>query len=363
MPKAIIGVTDLWTTNPPVAQMLLDKDFGHRVTINSHKRADFICPVCNTIIKNKIIRNVVRNGLKCSACSDGFSYPEKFISVLLNKLNIEYIHDNTLSWSNNKRYDFYIPLIDTIIETHGIQHYDLRRGFNISNNRDEKQNDKQKKELALSNGIKHYIELDCSKSEKEYVVNSILKSDLNSLLNLSEIDWNEIQTNVLTLKSKLVRSCELYKQGITTHQIAIQLYIDDSTVIDYLKKGTQVGLCDYSYSKCKKIICVELNKIYDSLNDAAKDGFNVSQISECCHGKANTAGGYNWCFLDLYNPLTYQLKIPLDTSNKKVLCIETNKIYDKLSDVKFDNYNPSAVSMVCNGKRNIHKGCHWKYLN
>ena len=37
-------------------------------------------------------------------------------------------------------------------------------------------------------------------------------------------------------------------------------------------------------------------KTYNSMSEARQDGYKVAHISECCHGKANTHGGYKWQF-------------------------------------------------------------------
>lgn len=45
------------------------------------------------------------------------------------------------------------------------------------------------------------------------------------------------------------------------------------------------------------VFCIEQNKIYESINDAAKiNGINKKGISGCCRGVKhyNTAGGYHW---------------------------------------------------------------------
>ena len=45
----------------------------------------------------------------------------------------------------------------------------------------------------------------------------------------------------------------------------------------------------------KKVRCIELNIIYDSLVQASeKTGLNKGHISECCNGKRKTCGGYTW---------------------------------------------------------------------
>lgn len=52
-------------------------------------------------------------------------------------------------------------------------------------------------------------------------------------------------------------------------------------------------------AKRKKVLCIELNRIFDSEKQAEKElGIGVSRISECCSGKNKTAGGYHWSYAD-----------------------------------------------------------------
>lgn len=364
MPKSIVGETDLWTTSPHIASMLVDKDIGYRVTKGSHKKADFICPNCGNFERDKIIRKVCTDGLRCSVCSDGISYPEKLMSCVLNAIDVDYIRDSGTKWSGKKRYDFYIEDMSVIIETHGVQHYSAKASFSHHNSRDEHNNDEYKKELAMLNGISHYIELDCRQSDFNYIYNSIMQSDIPRIFDLSNVDWNDIQA--LSLKSDIIKACDIYNSGVTnTIDIAKMLHLDRSTVIDYLVRSHDAGLCDYTSDKCRPMICVDTGKIYNHLDDVKNDGYNPSQVCACCNNykHVNTCGGHNWCFLDEYDPETYIMKqcdergIP-----KRVLWIETGKIYNRLVDSKKDGFTPSAVSQVCNGKSQHHKHQHFKFV-
>lgn len=362
MSRVVKDKNDLWTTRPEIAKLLLNKDDGYALSKESHKKADFKCPNCGTIIRNKIVRSVSRYGLKCPNCSDGISYPEKFVSCLLDFLKVAYVRDSTLSWSCDKRYDFYIENMSLIIETHGAQHYSLEKAFNKDNARDEAFNDAYKRKLALDNGIKNYVELDCRNSDFNYIKNSILNSELISMFDFDNVDWNQVGQN--SLKSKVLEVCDVYNSGIkSTTRIAEILNLDSSTVVDYLIRCADVGLCDYSTDRHKQIICVDTGKIYPSLQAVSDAGFNMSQVSECCHGTAKTCGGYNWCLYDEYDPDTYIMKKPKITNTpKRVLCIETGKIYEKLSQVVDDGFSSSAVCGVCKGNLPHHKKFHFEYI-
>lgn len=363
--RVIIGETDLWTTAPHIANLLLYPEHGYILSLGSHKKDYFVCPCCGAKIY-KEARSVSKYGLRCSVCSDGISYPEKVISNLLKQLNVDFIYDSSYEWSNNKRYDFYIKNLSLIIETHGLQHYSEKKMFGKNNKYSEQENDEYKKNIAIRNGIQRYIELDCRYSDMKHIKNSILNSELSVLFDLSIIDWDVLEKDCL--KSKVIEVCNIYNSGIkNTVNIAKLLGIDSSTVSDYLRRCNEIGLCDYipnPYHE-RAIICVDTGKIYDTLKYVELDGFNKSQVSECCNNKEGvyTSGGYNWCFLDEYDPDTYIMKIPkIDITQKQVLWVETGKVYKKLTNCKEDGFTPSCVSQVCNGMQEKHKGQHFKFV-
>ena len=52
-------------------------------------------------------------------------------------------------------------------------------------------------------------------------------------------------------------------------------------------------------AKWRKVLCIELNRIFDSEKQAeAELKIGVSRISECCSGKNKTAGGYHWKYAE-----------------------------------------------------------------
>jgi hypothetical protein len=52
-------------------------------------------------------------------------------------------------------------------------------------------------------------------------------------------------------------------------------------------------------SHCKKVYCVELDKVFESAKLAAMQlGISDSNIAKCCKGKYKTTGGYHWEYAD-----------------------------------------------------------------
>lgn len=300
----LIGFNDMWTTNPQLASMLANQEDGYKYAQNSHKSTDWVCPICNNIVYGKTISSVNRYGLSCSSCSDGVSYPEKLISNMLKQLNIKFIHDEPLSWSNGKRYDFYIEEMSLIIESHGGQHYE--DGFITVGGKSvkEQQNiDIYKKNLALENNIEKYIQLDCRISELEFIKKSIIDSDLALIFDLSSIDWEKCHKDSIS-SSRVIEACKLWNKTENTKLISDKLCISRTTVIEYLNKGNGLGLCNYNARK------------------------NMSK-----------------------------------TNSKSAICIETGKIYSPIKTVKEDEFSPECVSNCCRGIQQHHKGFHFEYYN
>ena len=164
-------------------------------TKGSNDKVFVICPHCGEK-KEIVISNLCNNKSICCSCGRGVSYPERFMMSVLDQLNIEYIFQltkTTFDWCGDKKYDFYIPLTKSVLETHGMQHYKWTgRGRTLE---EEQENDRIKYELALQNGIKEeeYIVIDCRYSDKEWIKNNILKSKLNELFDLSKVDLEKCE--------------------------------------------------------------------------------------------------------------------------------------------------------------------------
>ena len=168
--------------------------------------------------------------------SDGISIPEKFMWNVLKELNIEFksqLNKKDFDWCQNYRYDFYIPSLNMVVETHGEQHYEENVWGSSKNLEEEQLNDRLKKELALNNNIKNYIVVDCRKSELEWLKENTIK-ELDRYFDLSNIDWNLVWNN--SLKNLVYEVKRLVEEGYNDKQIAEILGINERTVIRYKKQ-------------------------------------------------------------------------------------------------------------------------------
>lgn len=249
----ISGINDIATTHPHVIQYLLNKEDGFKYSRGSSEKVICKCPHCGHI-KEETVSHLCSKGLSCSVCGDNVSYPEKFTMCVLKQLNVNFIPQLTkriFEWVGKYRYDIYFEINNKkyIIEVNGGQHYEETNRKGARTLEEEQENDKLKKELALKNGIDCYIELDCRKSELEWIKNSILNSQLNELFDLSQIDWSECER--FCRGSFLVDCCKMWNEheNYTTKDIGKLLNLPRTTVGTYLKRGAKIGLCDYTGEK------------------------------------------------------------------------------------------------------------------
>lgn len=325
--KVVAGINDLATTHPWVRMYLKDKNDMHKYSYGSDKRIKVICPDCHRE-KTVFVSDLVRNHSMGCPCSDKMSYPEKFFFNLLTQLDVKYkfqLNKNSqgFNWCENKRYDFYIQSINAIIETNGIQHY--RDSSNWGDLDTQINNDNYKKELALKNGIKHYIQLDCRYSDLSYIKNSILNSEINKLFDLSKIDW--LKCHEFACSNLIKIACE-YKnknKNITTSEIGRIMNLTKTTIRKYLKQGTILKWCEYNPKeesnrinilnskkvgkKQEKKVAIYKNDIkinvfnsITELSNKSEELFNVklsvSKISMVCRGKKPQYKGFTFKFVD-----------------------------------------------------------------
>lgn len=239
--KVVVGINDISTTLPWAIPYIDDINYVYTHTKTSNKKTEMTCPVCG-FKKKMCVSNLYFQSFGCPKCSDGFSYPEKFFLNVLEQAEVNFktqLNKSDFEWCEKYRYDFYLPEYNCIIETNGAQHYE-NGWYKIELQR---KIDKRKKDLALQNGIKYYIELDCSQSDKNYIKHSIITSNIP--FDVSYIDYDK--ADLMAQKNILIIICKLYKDNpdMTLVNIANQYHIHVGTVVRYLRKGRELGLCEY----------------------------------------------------------------------------------------------------------------------
>jgi len=369
-------------TSPEVIKFLVNKEDALKYSKGSKAQLPMKCPDCG-LEKRMRIERLIRSGIACPKCSDGVSYPEKFMFQFFEQLSLIFkvqLSKTTFSWCKGYRYDFYIEKINGIIEAGGLQHYE-----EINNNwnslEETQNNDFDKEWLARENKIKNYLIIDCRKSELKWIKDSIMRSRLPKLLGFEkeDIDWLKCHEWACSSLVKVV--CELWdREKQNTLEISNRLKISTSTIRKYLKQGVELGWCDYNFKNIinknlnhslqfigKKVICITTEEIFNSLTEASKKyDIKLSGISNCCSliNPSKSAGIHPatkeslvWVYYDDY--LNNKDKIGwLDNylnnnnkSNKKVICLTTSKVFNSLKEAgiayKIDS---GAITRCCKGE-------------
>ncbi|AWG44158.1 hypothetical protein BEH_24215 [Priestia filamentosa] len=244
----IKGINDVATTHPHLLSYFINKNDAYRNSYGSRKEVLMQCPNCEHKKKYSIDK-LTKRGFPCRKCGDGISYPEKFIFNLLEQLNIVFEIQKVFEWSDSRQYDFYLPELNLIIETHGLQHYENNYSFSPDVKlKDIQENDNYKYKLALRNNIYKYIVLDCREWENNWIKDSIENSDLAKIFDLSKINW--INCHMFSCSSRVKEVCDLWSESISdTKLISEKIKLSRQTVIKYLKQGSELGWCDYNPKK------------------------------------------------------------------------------------------------------------------
>ena len=215
-------------------------DDMYNTSPHSNKKYYMTCTKCGHKKDKKVQINwITRKGRKfsCDICRNGFSTPERFMSKLLDKLNIKFksqLNKSDFKWCKEYKYDFYLPDYNMIIETHGLQHYEsTHKGSYFHSLKEQQQIDKDKEFLALNNNVDKYITIDCRKSTFKWISENII-NELKDYINFKDIDlygvWKESQESIV------IKSWEMLDNGIDENLICEKLHICKSTLYNYKKR-------------------------------------------------------------------------------------------------------------------------------
>ncbi len=69
-----------------------------------------------------------------------------------------------------------------------------------------------------------------------------------------------------------------------------------TTHLENVRHGT--GITRKAMAQYKKLLCVELNTIFDSVKSASETlHINYGNLTSCCNGHLETCGGYHWKYI------------------------------------------------------------------
>lgn len=324
--KVLPNINSIAATNPEYIHYFLNIDDAYTYSCGSNKMCDFVCPICGTTKRMKISA-FFNFGFSCKACSDGISYPEKFVYSFLMQLkeligfdfkmhHLFELSSKRKSGVGKKEYDFVLFDKDNIfiIEVHGMQHYD--GGFKHLGGKtldEEKSNDIIKYELAINNGVDKdkYIIIDARYSDALWIKQSIINSNILSTFGLSELDIDWEQCKCKSLNSLVKECCDLWNDGLrSTILIGNKLGINTTTAYRYLIKASDAGMCEYTtsdlgyLSNAKPILCINNNYAFSCAKvceDNSENLFGIHIMHKNILNNANrhlkSIYGYNFKYI------------------------------------------------------------------
>lgn len=246
--KVIKGINSFNDIHPELTNFLKNKEDGDFYSRSSNVRIECVCPICK---KEKIVsfNQLSKSGFNCG-CSSSFSFPNRMMYSLLTLLKIDFYPEKIFEWGHNKRHDFFLPDYSCIIEMNGEQHYsnrffEFKKVKNI-NLEKQKENDNFKRENALKNGIKNYIEIDCSGATFKLISKEILKSRLLEIIDVNKKSISFSQWEKTSLSSVELEVINYYNNNTKKlNEISDFFKISEKTIRGYLNRGVKSGICLY----------------------------------------------------------------------------------------------------------------------
>lgn len=309
--KAIVGETDLWTTRPDIAQLLVDPEDGYLYSQFSHKKIKFLCPIC----KNQFLQDlnhVSQRGLSCPNCSDNISFPNKFMREILLSLNVDFEPEYSPIWIKPKRYDFYFE--------HNNKKYIIEMDGGLGHGNDppngtfwfdkdlSKSLDEYKDKLAKQHGI-DVIRIDCNYNADvaaKNIFNNIVNSKISDIFDISKIDIKTCELNAQKTIFKDI--CDLFNDGKSPKDISSELHLSAGYVRNMIRKARRLGIItrpndcvknpSLFIAKDDPIICVETNEKFIGPNEVLKKlGFKIYDVIDKPNrssGKTNDGRKRHW---------------------------------------------------------------------
>ena len=310
--KVLKDYNDLATTHPELIKYLANKEDAFNCTRGSTSKIKVKCPDCNTV-REISINKLASRGFYCTKCSDGISYPNKFIYNILEQLNVDFEREYHPDWASGRFYDIYIPSINLIIEMDGALGHGKYNKLSKMSSEESKEIDDWKDKQAELHNLK-VIRIDCNYDDVsnrfQFIKNNIINSELSNLFDLSIIDWQK--ANMFSTDTLIKDICaEINKNNVIDRDYLTNKFkISKTALTNYIKIGNELGWCNHNFKIKYGSKKVEVFKdgvslgVFESIGELtrrSKELFSVNftktSVSNVCKGKQKQHHGYTFKFI------------------------------------------------------------------
>ncbi|MBV5103765.1 hypothetical protein [Mammaliicoccus sciuri] len=288
-----------------VLKYLKNENDAHKFYRRSAKLIDIECKSCG--FEKKIrVNDLVDYGFTCPFCTKGISFPERYMSAILQLNSIDYEFQKTFPDLKRKRFDFYIPSINCVIEMNGMQHYEKNNFLDYTSTL---KSDTIKKEYCENKGIS-FIPINSSISTFEYINGNVIGSPLNNKIELFNKEIVSQKMLDMFINENLTNIVNDYKSGMSYSSIVKKYELKDKyELISLIKKYGVYEFRNSSEISNKSVICLNDGKVFESVKSAREYGRlkTSSHIVQVCKKKRKTSGKHpltgeplKWMYYDEY---------------------------------------------------------------
>lgn len=232
-------INSIAATHPELSKYFINGD-EYKYTVQSNQRVDIRCPDCGYIKTDYPIHLIYNPGFSCFVCASSVPVGERIVCALLDLQQIKFKKEFQFP-NSKKRYDFYLPDYNVIIEVNGSQHY-VQTSNTWGSVKEQKKNDKYKKQFALNQGISAYIVVDARTSDFNYIKESIMNSGLADIISFDDVNWESIEDSIN--KNGIIKEmCEYWEQNpeATVVDMENKFHKSEKIIYDTLKVGYDMG--------------------------------------------------------------------------------------------------------------------------
>lgn len=186
------GFNSLGDLRPDLIPFFIDKELPYTLFPYSHKKVELKCPNCGETRLMEVCA-LTNYGFNCQICGSAVSLPNRVIrSIIINNKNEidDYSFEYGKTILDGQALDVYFVKngIKYAIEMQGRQHdKSATKSFYRDTEYDIDYYDELKRQKLKELGVIE-IEIECNKTNMEYIKQKILDSKLSDILNLSNID-------------------------------------------------------------------------------------------------------------------------------------------------------------------------------